>query len=211
VSLTRQYDYSGSIRWRRYSEWVTLPVNDKYVDARLAQLCDPALLRTARRMQRERQRNDAVGARCTSGPASHPRAVTATALHERQARKLGAQRSDDVQPGGVLRPWCAWCPSAADPVRLQDASYHAAEAQRSVPDGQQVLGIHSAAGPMGHQDQERGRFRPVDRCLRGAGPGADLHAGRVTLACAAATTLPAAPGKRLALRQPGDVHRFEWA
>ncbi len=162
MGLAWQHDDTGRITRGWYPERVTFSVDDEHVDTGSAQLVNSRLRRSAGRMQRERQRNDGPCACLPRSPAGDSRTVAPAALHQRDAGVFPRQRSDDLQPRRVLRPWRTRSAGAPDPVWLEDAGDHAAERQGRVPDRQQVPGIYAAASAMGHQEQERGRRRLVN-------------------------------------------------
>ena len=106
VRFPGQHDDSRHLIGPGNAEGVALPVNDKHTAPGTAQFGVPGLAGLPRRVQRERQGDNAGRADLTRGAAGNPRPVRAAALDKWQAsavpRRLPAQHLDDLRPGGVL-------------------------------------------------------------------------------------------------------------
>src|SRR3954447_18855631 len=158
---------------RRHAERVARALDDEDGSPHRVELREAALLRSARRMEREREAADARGSRLGGGPAGDARAGRATTDQERQGRELGTAGGR-----GDREPRCVELTGRSGPapprhaIRLLDERDGEAEGDGLVRRSYQAARVHPAARAVAeHERRPRLRYgahvhpREPRRCL----------------------------------------------
>ena len=90
MRFPREDDDARHLIWFGDAERVAVPIDDKHAGPGTAQLWVPGLARLPRRVQRERECDDADRAWVMRGTAGNPRTVRAAALGQAAARRRHA-------------------------------------------------------------------------------------------------------------------------
>lgn len=151
----------GQLRARREllrpTERVPATLDDQRRHPGAGQLLRPRLLRPARRVQREAQRQDGLRPQFPCRTAGHPGAGAAAAGDHRQPRLL--QRRPQRGPCGIEGLRRGRHLPARHPPRLLDQRHGVAAGRQRGRQGPQIARLDAPAGPVAHRHHGPGRLR----------------------------------------------------